>query len=192
MKVRISSEAAGEITMTKVITRDMSLHELLEVMLAVCGRDPSRIRELLERGTIVESASRFRWDPLQIDDAALAGHLAGFPQPDPTRRFDAARCVRAWLCGPRTRIELTRDIAASKRVFKRRSFWDVLLESALPEYVDYSYRERADLFRSPADGAKLREAAALLKYSGLSQQVARASIETVELAVLRQAEAANR
>lgn len=187
MKVRISSEAAGEITMTPVITQDMTNRELVEVLLSVCGRDAARIRELLERGTVVESASRFRWEPLTLDDPAVQALLAGFPQPDPSLRFDAAKCSRAWLCGHRTRIELPREVAASRRLFSRRSFWTVLLEAVTPEYVDYSYRQRADLFRSKVDPAKLREAAGLLKYSGLSQQVARASIETVELAVPRHA-----
>jgi hypothetical protein len=57
-------------------------------------------------------------------------------------------------------------------------------------YLDYSYRERADRYRaetSPETAARIRDAAKLIRYSTLSQQVAGAGIEAIELLVKRRA-----
>jgi hypothetical protein len=187
VRVKISSEAAAEIAMTPVVAQEMELRALIEVLVGVCGKDARRISELLSRGSVVESASRFRWTPFEAPEESLAGVLASFPDPNPTRPFDQALCIGARLHGPRARIELPRELASTRRFFKRRSFWDALMaavEGGSPAYVNYSYRERADIYHLPAPAA-LADAAKLLTYSGLVKQVENATLTHIELLVRR-------
>jgi hypothetical protein len=64
----------------------------------------------------------------------------------------------------------------------------VLEVATQPEYVTYNHRERADVFRAALDAAastRLSEAAEMLKYSGLADQVRAAHIDAVEFLVER-------
>ena len=172
MQVKISSEDAGSIALTPVVMRDMPLRELVELMLGLTGKDPKRIAELLRRGTLVSSASRFRWAGLDMDVTDL---LATFPDPNPTRHFDATHCVRLMLRSGPTKIDMARETAEKKRLLKSECFWDLLLATApAPQYVNYSYKERADVYRSRLEiGAakRISEGARLLAYSVLAGQV---------------------
>ena len=81
---------------------------------------------------------------------SLEALLATFPDSDPERPFSAERCVRAVLRGGRQSIDIPRQAALRKPLLRRQSFWDVLMEvvrGANCRYVEYSYRERADLYR---------------------------------------------
>ncbi|HOK47650.1 MAG TPA: hypothetical protein PLK67_17025, partial [Bryobacteraceae bacterium] len=61
IRVKVSSESAGYMSLTPVVVRDMPLRELVELMLGFTGKDAARIQELLRRGTLVSEGSRFRW-----------------------------------------------------------------------------------------------------------------------------------
>ena len=191
IRVKLSSEAAGAITMSPVVVRDMPARELIELMLGITGKDVGRLQELLLRGAWVSGASRFRWTGWQADAAGLEQLLATFPDPDPGRSLAASKCVRAVIRGAATRIEVTREAAVRRRLFRRRSFWDAFLEAAQTtpaEYVSYSYRDRADVYRVPltAEAAdQLRSAAGLLVYSTLTAQIRGASFDYLELFVER-------
>lgn len=191
LRVKLSSEEAGYVSVTPVVVRDMSLRELVELMLGVAGKSVARIRELLAAGVLVSGATRFRWDGFQADPRDLDELLAGFPDSDPRRRFDPARCVSAVLCGPHCRIEIPREAAARRRWLRRQSFWDALLGLAAPtapDYQEYSYSRRADCYRlclgAPA-AEKLRAHARLLRYSVLEDRVRSARFEHVEFFVIR-------
>ena len=174
--------------MTPVVAQELPFRDLLDVLLTVCGKDPDRIQELLLRGSVVQSASRFRWIGLDADSSRLQAALALFPDSDVSRVFDAGRCVSATLVGERTRVELPRELAGERRFLRRRSFWDVLMAvvaMSQPQYVEYSYRDHADRFQAVIDAAPLLEAAGLLTYSGLVEQVRRSPIDRVELLVTR-------
>src|SRR3954454_7583134 len=111
IRVKLSSEAAGSISLTPVVAQELPLRELIEHMLGVTGKDEARIRELLLRGTLVSGASRFRWAGWAVDKGALGELLATFPDAEPDRAFAAERCVRVTLRGGRQAIEVRREAA---------------------------------------------------------------------------------
>ena len=62
VRVKLSSEAAGAITITPVLLQELPVGELIGHVLGLAGKDEARIREILFRGTLVSGASRFRWE----------------------------------------------------------------------------------------------------------------------------------
>src|ERR1035441_8425425 len=99
VRVKLSSEEAGAISITPVVVQELPVRDLLEHLLGVTGKDEPRIREVLRRGTLVSGASRFRWTGWEADAEGVTELLAGFPDADPSRPFAAGRCVRAVLRG---------------------------------------------------------------------------------------------
>lgn len=190
--VKISSENAGYVSMTPVARRELSPAELIETVLALTGKNPARIGEILARGTVVAGASRYRWPPSEVDPAEIESLLARFPDPRPERVFDPNMCVAAMLRASRGGVELTREAGSARRLFKGKDFWSVLMERAAQAaagYQRYSYSRRADVYLarfSPETARHLEESLALLKYSGLEQQLIRLGIEAAELIVERE------
>ena len=188
---KISSEAAGYISMTPVARQDLPLAELVERILAMTGKDVARIREILSRGSFMSGPSRYRWPALDASEDDLSSLLAEFPDPDPSRPFDAARCRRVVLRGARRSVEIDYEAAAQRRLLRKQSYWDVLipmLEALTPEYRRYSYADRADVYvtRLPLETAeRLHQEASLLKFSTLIEQVRRLAPENAELFVER-------
>ena len=191
IRVKISSEAAGYLSMTPVVAQQMAAPALLEQILGVAGKDAARIHDILRQGTVVSGASRFRWAPFEASLKEIGEALCRFPDPLPDRLFDPVKCVRVTLAGGRAAIELTRESASQKRWLQRRSFWQALMDAAAraaPVYQQYSYAERADLYRAElaAEAARaLREQAGLLQYTSLETQVREYSYDKLELWVER-------
>ena len=191
VRVKLSSEAAEAITISPVVVQDLPIRELLEHMLAVTGKDEARIREFIRRGSMVSGASRFRWAGWEAEADALREVLASFPDPDPTRAFDAARCIRAILRGGRQTIEIPRDAAGRKSLFRRATFWDLLMEVVAGGglvYVGYSYRDRADRFLRElafAEAARLRAASSTVRFNTLRDQIGSSAFVQAELLVTR-------
>ena len=191
IRVKLSSESAGYVSITPVVVQELPVRELVGHMLGITGKDADRIHELLLRGTLVSGASRFRWTGWDADVAGIRHILAGFPDPEPGRPFDPARCVRATLRTTRQPIEIQREAASRKKLFRKSSFWDVLLEVAQAtglRYEIYSYSDRADIYRGTfglESAARLHQAAGGLKYTRLKDQIAAASLEAVDLYVPR-------
>jgi hypothetical protein len=187
VRVKLSSEAAEAISITPVVVREMPLRELVEYMLGVTGKDVARVHELLLRGTLVSGASRFRWSGWDADAEAIEGLLRTYPDPEPSRLFSATRCTRVVLTGGRQAIEIERTAASRKPLFRRGNFWELLMrlaEVASPRYMDYSYKERADIYVVQfklQQAAQLREAAGLLKYTALRDQVQSVAFEAATL-----------
>ena len=174
------------IAMTPVVVQDLELRELIDVVLGSAGKDPTRILDLLRRGSVVHGLSRYRWPSLELAAAELAPILATFPDPDPSTPFRPERCTRITLLGHTARIVLPVEAAAKRRLLKRSSFWDKLLEAMEPPaYTGYSYREKFDSFRASVPPAKIREAASLLTYSTVIRQLEAANIDAVEFFVSR-------
>jgi hypothetical protein len=187
--VRISSEDAGSITVTPVVHQTMPLNELVAAILSTTGKDRERVRDILHRGAVVQGGSRLRWQPIEADAAEVETLLAGFPSADPSRAFTPERCIGVRLRAGRHVVELPRDIAAQRRFLRRSSFWDALLEladRAAPQYMDYSFRTRTDEYRvriAPNELDRLRVAARLLRYSGLSAQIESLAVDCIEYSV---------
>ncbi len=191
IRVKLSSEAAESISITPVVVREFPARELIEHMLGVAGKNAERVHELLLRGTLVSGASRFRWSGWDAGRADIEAMLATFPDRDPGRPFTAERCINAVLRAPGRRVEIPREAGARKPIFRRSSFWDALMGVASeggPRYMDYSYRERADIYTvalSAAAVERLREAAGLVRYTTVQQQIRTANLESLELYVSR-------
>ncbi len=187
VRVKLSSEAAGGITITPVVVRDMPVRELVDQMLEVTGKDPTRVREVLRRGNLVRGASRMRWAGWDAAAAGIEALLATFPEAEPQRPFHRDRCVRAVLRGAAGTISLPRAVAAKRRFLRRRGFWESLMEAVTPaeaHYLEYSYQDRADRYRmalEAAAAARLREQADLLVYSSLAGQVRGVLAEPIDL-----------
>jgi len=189
VRVKISSEAAGAIAMAEVAVRAIPIRDLVEQMLGVSGKDMPRVQEILRRGSLVSGESRLRWDGFPADAAELGAILASFPDPDPARPFDAARCFHVQLLAGREKLEVSRKIGAKRRFFRRRSFWDVLMQvGCSAEYVEYSYKLRCDHYRLHLDlgnlGA-LQGGAALLPYQKLRERIAGSGYDSAEFFVSR-------
>jgi len=191
VRVKLSSEAAGSISITPVVVQELPIRDLVEHILGITGKDEARVGDLLRRGSLVSGASRFRWQGWEAELADLRELLATFPDPDPTRAFAAGQCLRAILRGGRQLIDLPREAAARKGFLQRASFWDTLMNVAAEGsavYAGYSYRERCDRYMkelSHTDVVRIRAAAENVTYSTLREQIRTVAFSQVELFAAR-------
>jgi len=189
VRVKLSSEAAEFVALTPVVVQEMPFRELLEHVVGAAGPDAPHVRDILKRGSMVSGGTRFRWQGCDCDISDLLAAMAALPRPEPDRPFAAERCQRAVLAGSATRIELAREPAGQRRLFKQRSFWQCLMEEAVsPAYVTYLYKDRADQYRvhlSPQQCERLKSEAALLKFEGVAKQIQRTAFDRMDLFVLR-------
>ncbi|MDR3718464.1 MAG: hypothetical protein P4K98_06655 [Bryobacteraceae bacterium] len=189
VRVKLSSEEAGAISLTPVVVRDMSLRELIEEIAAVHGKDAGRIAETLKRGSVTGGATRFRWQCVELSEVELASALAFLPVDEPARTFDLPHCTEARLIGPGIHIVVSRQVADVRRLFRRTSFWSELprIAGAL-QYTVYSYRERADIFRAPLSIEQREAVRALLpalKHATLARRIHLAPFDAIEFVVTR-------
>ncbi len=157
--VRYTDEEAGYVTVRPVMRQTFRLDELLDMLLSVAGKDVTRIRQLLNSGTVVYHFYRYSWAGFDADEAELGAALARFPDADPARPFSPAECTVAIFesggAHPRHLMELPREGGSKHRLFRSQSFWDGLLEIAASEkvwYHGYSYGRHADVYRLDLDG----------------------------------------
>lgn len=167
--VRYTEEEAGYVTVRPLVRQTFRLDELLDMILSVAGKDAARVRQLLHSGTVVYHFYRYSWAGFEADEAELAAALARFPDADPSRPFAASQCTNAVFddagANPRHLLDLVRETASKRRMFRGQSFWEGLLEIAVEEhlaYQKYSYSRRADLYRLDLDAenaARIEDAA---------------------------------
>ena len=157
--VRYTDEEAGYVTVRPVVKQTFRLEELLDMILSVAGKDVTRVRQLLHSGTVVYHFFRYSWTGFDVDDAELAAALGKFPDPEPARPFSPGQCTLAILesggVSPRHLMELDREAGLKRRIFRKQSFWEALLEIAASEniqYHGYSYGRGADIYRLDLDG----------------------------------------
>lgn len=191
VRVKLSSEEAGYLSVTPVVVREMPLGELLEMILAGTGKDAARVAGVLGRGTLSRGASRLRWEGLPATQEEVTAALAAFPDPDPARRFAPADCTGVVLRCEEGRVELSRRTASARRLLHRGSFWDSLMAVSLRvplRYVTYCYRQRADCYLAeltPSAALQLQAQAGELRYSALARQLRQAHLTAVEFYVPR-------
>jgi hypothetical protein len=190
VRVKISSEAADTIALSPVVVREMTRAELVAIIVASAGKDVVRVREILQRGSLVSGASRFRWDSFIVDEASVHELLSAFPSPDPTRPFSAASCVSIVMRGGTERVEIDRVAAESRRWFRRRTLWEEILALAgTPAYTGYSYKVSADVYSAALNASgqeRLRTAARLSPYSAIAARIEAAALDTIEFFVKRE------
>ena len=173
--------------MTQVFVQHMDLHDLVERMLGYTGKDLELVRQVIARGSFVSGATRMRWDGFSISQDEIALVLKNFPSAEPDRTFDVSNCVGAQLLEGRVPIEIPSEAAVAKRLLRRKSFWDVLMQCAGAhplEYVEYSYRLRSDRYRRVllvSESTLLKEQTSLLTHAGLAQQIAENDFRILEL-----------
>ena len=190
--VKLSSDDAGAISITRVVTQQMGLQELFAAIVAVTGKDAVRIHRILHAGTLLDGGTRYRWGDLDPSAEEIHRQLSRFPDPDPGRQFVKQNAFAATLREPSGRsFPLSREAAAKRRFLRRRSFWDVLAHLAVTgdlRYVTYSYREQADVYRLQLSGsglATIQDSAKLLQRSTAARQIERSVFSSLEFFVRR-------
>lgn len=189
--VRLTEEVASFVDTRPVVRQTFSLHELVDMILATTGKNPTRIADILRSGTCTYNTYRYWWECFGLDEPALAAVLAEFPDADPARAFRPEACTWIMLTSGEEpiahRLTLERASVSRRRWFRRQSFWDVVLrlaEAKSPVYGGYSYYHRGDLYDCSLDArdlARLDFEAARLARRPLRQQLARAAWERMQL-----------
>jgi hypothetical protein len=152
--LRYSDEDAGYVSMRPVVRQTFVLHDLIDMIVNVVGKNPERVQQILRTGTVVYNGYRYNWGSLSAELPELATLLASFPDDDPSRAFHPAEVTAVLLESgggtQRSIFELSRDEASAKKLFAKESPWDLLLQFAAanpPRYEEYSYARHADRFR---------------------------------------------
>jgi len=152
--VRYTEEDAGFVSVRPVVNQTFQLHELVDMVVSVVGKDPARVQQIFRTGTVIYNGYRYWWDALPADREEIVQLLIPFPDDDPGRPFDPEQATAVLLeiggGAQRTIVEISRPDAAQKKLFAKHSPWDVLTNSAsgkTPRYEKYAHSRRADLFR---------------------------------------------
>jgi hypothetical protein len=165
--MRFTEEDAGYVTVRPVVKQTFQLGELADMVLSVTGKNVARVQQIFRAGTVVYNGYRYWWEGFTGSEGEIAGLLRVFPDDDPTLPFDttSATAVSLEIGGgtQRTLVRIARHDAAAKRLFHKRSPWDILLGAAKdssPRYEKFSHADRADVYRahlSPETAASLME-----------------------------------
>ncbi|MGH9746989.1 MAG: hypothetical protein ACRD59_12880 [Candidatus Acidiferrales bacterium] len=160
--VKYSEDDAQFISIRPLVRQTFRPAELIDMIVSVAGKDPSRVQKILHSGTIVFNSYRYWWDAIDSDSQELTEILAAYPDPQPARPFRLEDCTEAILesagTPPRHSLRLRRVDADRKRLFRTRSLWDALLDLTRhhpPAYREYSYTHRADLYTASLDAPAL-------------------------------------
>jgi len=152
--MRFTEEDAGYVTVRPVVKQTFRLAELADMVLSVTGKNASRVQEIFHSGTVVYNGYRYWWDGFASNENEITGLLALFPDDDPARLFNSAEVTAISLESgggtQRSLVGIARREASAKKLFRKRSPWEILLKAAqdsTPRYERYSYAERADVYR---------------------------------------------
>ena len=181
--VKYSEEEAEFISMRPLVRQTFRAPELVDMIVAVTGKDAQRVQQILRSGTIVFHSYRYWWQGFDAEPHKLAEILARYPDANPARPFHPEDCTESILesraasasdplletSAPHHSLHFRREDASRKRLLRTRSLWDALMDVARatpPAYREYSYAKRADIYISQPNATQLarlaREAA---KYS---------------------------
>jgi len=152
--VRYTEEDAGYMSVRPVVKQTFHLHELVDMVVSVAGKDAVRVQQIFRSGTVVYHGYRYWWDALSTDPAELAPLLVSFPDDEPSRKLAPRQATSVLLemggGTQRTVTEISREDAAAKKLFAKHSPWDVLTDWAdgqAARYERYDHGRKADLFR---------------------------------------------
>ena len=170
--VKYSEEEAEFISMRPLVRQTFRPAELVDMIVAVTGKDPQRVQRILRSGTVVFHSYRYWWQGFDAEPDKLAEILARYPDANPARPFRPEDCTEAIFesratsapdpllqtSAPRHSLRLRREDASRKRLFRSRSLWDALMDLARPTppvYREYSYALRADIYILQPTAAQL-------------------------------------
>jgi hypothetical protein len=152
--MRFTEDDAGYVTVRPVVKQTFRLAELADMVVSVTGKNAVRVQQIFRAGTVVYNGYRYWWDGFASKEDEITGLLALFPDDDPTRLFDPAKVTGVSLeiggGTQRSLVGIVRREASAKKLFHKRSPWDILLKAAqdsTPRYEKYSHAERADIYR---------------------------------------------
>lgn len=155
ISVQYTEENAQYLAMTPVVKQPFRLVELVNMVVGVTGKDPVRVAHVLGAGSVSYNGYHYSWPGFAPSARELAELLAPYPDSDPSRKFRAEDAVAVILeagGGTERRLtEISRVTASARKLFSRRSPWDVLLALAKetpPHYREYDYAKNADRFRA--------------------------------------------
>jgi len=182
IRVKYTEEEAEYVSMRPLVQQEFRGTELVDMVLSVTGKDALRIQQILRSGTLVYHSYRYWWQGFDADALTLEQVLGAYPDADPSRSFRPQGCTDIFLessGSPASRsIRFCRQETSKRRLLRRRSFWDCLLDlagAATPVYRDYSYALRGDLYSSvvtPAELARLADGARRYAPRALHSQLA--------------------
>ncbi len=152
--VRFTEEDAGYVTVRPVVRQVFRLAELVDMVLSVTGKNELRVQQIFRAGTVVYNGFRYSWEGFACEAGELSALLAPFPDDDASRGFHADAVVAVTLeiggGAQRSLIAITRQEASPRRLFQKRSPWEILLGAAresAPRYEKYSHAQRGDVYR---------------------------------------------
>jgi hypothetical protein len=152
--LRYTEEDAGFVSVRPVVKQTFRLHELVDMVVSVAGKNAARVQQIFRSGTVVYNGYRYWWDALPAEREEIERLLLGFPEDDPSRPFESEQATAVLLeiggGAQRTVVEISRHDAAQKKLFAKHSPWDVLTAFAsgkTARYEKYAHARRADLFR---------------------------------------------
>src|SRR2546421_12627694 len=152
--LRFTEEDAGYVTVRPVVKQTFRLAELAVLVASLTGKNVSRVQQFFRAGTVVYNGYRYWWDGFAGDENEITGVLALFPDDDPARLFNPAQVTSITLeiggGTQRSMVSVARREASAKKLFHKRSPWEILLKAAqdsTPRYERYSQAERADVYR---------------------------------------------
>ncbi|MGB2679475.1 MAG: hypothetical protein WAN12_20520 [Candidatus Acidiferrum sp.] len=152
--VRYTEEDAGYVSVRPVVKQVFRLHELVDLVVSIAGKDAARVQRIFRSGTAFYHGYRYWWDGIAAEASEIAALLVPFPDDDPSRPFEPSKATAALLgIGGGTQchvVEILREEASENKFLGRHSPWQVLLQYAASHtarYEKYSHARRADLFR---------------------------------------------
>jgi hypothetical protein len=152
--LRYAEEDAGYVSMRPAVSQTFRLNELVDMVVSVAGKDAEHVRKIFQKGSVAYNGYRYWWEPLETGQGEIEALVAGFPEDDPSRAFEAGKVTAIVLESgggtQRNLIEISALEASEKKLFGKSSPWEVVVyfaEANLPRYEKYSYARRADLFR---------------------------------------------
>ena len=161
--VKRTEEEAEFVSVRPVVRQTFRIEQLVDMLLAVTGKELPRLQQILRSGTIVYHYYRYWWAGFEAAAEELRELLAKFPDADASRAFRGEACTRVAIerteghaATRQAAAEVERDAASRKRLFRARSLWDCLLDAAReepPRYLTYSYARRADIYALEVAGA---------------------------------------
>ena len=153
--MRFTEEDAGYVTVRPVVKQTFRLGELADMVVSVTGKNVARVQQIFRAGTVVYNGYRYWWEGFAGNEGEIAGVLADFPEDDPGMPFDATRVTAVSLeiggGAQRSLVGIARGEASARKLFHKRSPWEVLLDvtkGSNPRYEKYSHAERADVYRA--------------------------------------------
>ena len=169
--VKYTEEDAECLSVRPVVRQTFRLHELLDMILCVTGKDPARVQKVLRGGTVVFHFYRYRWEGFAAPEAEFAEELATalalFPDSDRARPFRSEECTAVALeTGSHTPPEWKKEEVSRRRLLRRKSFWAALMELAAGaelQYVKYSYDRKGDVYAMPVGAVQKQSVAECAK-----------------------------